>query len=99
MKNAIGEGELGAGGMDEIEEWNGERSDGGILLLELEGAGGPFLLLFSADAIVWNIRPDLDCRTSVELSGRHRRREREMARMGGYVEDRGFAEGWIEGDH
>ena len=36
MKNAIGERKLRAAGMDEIKEWNGERSDGGILL-ELEG--------------------------------------------------------------
>ena len=43
MKNAIGEGELGAGGEDEIGEWNGEGSGGGILV-ELERAGGPFLL-------------------------------------------------------
>jgi len=56
MKNAVSERKLGAGGMDEIEERNGERSDGGILG-ELEGAGGP-VLLFSADgglAIVWDI--------------------------------------------
>ena len=56
MKDAIGEGELGAGGMDEIKEWNGERSDGRVLL-ELEGAGEP-ALLFSADgslAIVWDV--------------------------------------------
>ena len=53
MKNAVGEGELGAGGVDEIGEWNGER-DGGGILVGLEGAGGPFLL-FSVAAIVWDV--------------------------------------------
>ena len=47
MKNAVGKGELGAGGVDEIGKWNGEFGGGGILA-ELEGAGGPFLL-FSVD--------------------------------------------------
>lgn len=87
MKNAIGEGELGAGWMDQVEEWNGERSDGGILL-ELEGAGGPVLLLFSADArlaIVWYIRPNLNDRTGVELSGFYRGGEGELTGMRGDV--------------
>ena len=52
MEDAVGEGKLGAGRMDEIEEWNGEGSDGSILL-EFEGAGGP-ALLFSL-AIVWDV--------------------------------------------
>ena len=47
MKNAVGKGELGAGGVDEIGKWNGEFGGGGILA-GLEGAGGPFLL-FSVD--------------------------------------------------
>ena len=57
MKNAVGERKLGAGGVNEIEERNVQISDGSILV-ELEGAGGPSLLLFSADwrlAIVWDI--------------------------------------------
>ena len=101
MKNAIGEGELGAGWMDEVEEWNGDGSDGSVLL-ELEGAGGPVLLLFSADAwlaIVWYIRPDLDDRTRVELSGFYRGREGEMTRMRGDVQDCGFVERWVESEH
>jgi hypothetical protein len=100
MKNAIGERKLGAGGVDEIEKWNGERSDGSILL-ELEGAGGP-ALLFSADgrlAIVWDIRPDLNCRTGVELSGRYGRGKGEMASMKWDVQDRSLVEGRAEGDH
>ena len=43
MKNAVGKGELGAGGVDEIGKRNGEFG-GGSILAELEGAGGPFLL-------------------------------------------------------
>lgn len=70
MKNAIGEGELGAGVVDEITEWNGEGSDGGIVM-KLERAGRPSLLS-SVDgelAIVWDVCPDLDYRMGVELSG------------------------------
>ena len=45
MKNAVGKGELGAGGVDEVGKWNGEFGGGGVLA-ELEGAGGPFLLFW-----------------------------------------------------
>ena len=100
MKDAVGEGKLRAGGMDQVAEWNGEGSDGGILV-EFEGAGGP-ALLFSADgrlAIVWNVRPYLNGRTGVEPSARHRRGERELAGVKGDVEDRSLAERWAEGEH
>lgn len=100
MKNAVGEGELGAGGVDEVEERNGERSDGGILA-ELEGAGGP-VLLSSVDgrlAIVWDVCPDLNGRTSVELPVPYGRGERELAVMERDVQDRGLAEGRVEGNH
>ena len=43
MENAIGEGKLGAGRMIEILKWNGEGSDGGIVL-KCERAGSPGLL-------------------------------------------------------
>jgi len=101
MKDAVGEGKLRAGGMDQVVEWNGEGSDGGILV-EFEGAGGP-ALLFSADgrlvAIVWNVRPYLNGRTGVEPSARHGRSERELARVEGDVQDRSLAERWVEGEH
>jgi hypothetical protein len=86
MENAIGEGELGAGVVDEILEWNGEGSDGGIVL-EFERAGRPFLLS-SADgelAIVWDVSPNLNYRTRVELSGWNSGGESEMADMKGDV--------------
>ena len=54
MKNAISEGKLGAGLVDEILEWNGEGSDGGIGL-EFERAGCP-ILLSSADGGVVIVR-------------------------------------------
>lgn len=56
MKNAVGEGELRAGWMDEILEWNGESSDGGIFF-KLERAGRPFLLssVGGRATIVWDI--------------------------------------------
>ena len=101
MKNAVGKGELGAGGVDEIEERNGERSDGGICV-ELEGAGGP-VLLFSADcrrlAIVWDVRPDLDCRAGVGVPVCQGRGEGELAGVGRDVQDRGLVEGWAERNH
>lgn len=57
MENAIGERKLGAGCMDEILEWNGEGSDGGIVL-KLERAGCPALLssVGRGLAIVRNVR-------------------------------------------
>jgi hypothetical protein len=97
MKNAVGKGKLRAGGKEEILEWNGERSDGSILL-EFEGTGGP-ALLFSADgrlAIVRDIRPNLNRRTSVEPPGDG---EGEMTGMKGDVQDRSLAEGWVESEH
>lgn len=98
MKDAIGEGKLGAERMDEVEEWNGEGSDGSILF-ELEGAGRPRLLFSRRLAIVCDICPNLNDRTGVELPVFHRRSEREMAGMKGDVQDRSLAEGWAEGDH
>ena len=56
MKDAIGEGKLGAGRMDEILEWNGEGSEGRVFL-KFERAGRP-VLLCSVDgrlAIVWDV--------------------------------------------
>jgi len=101
MKDAVGEGKLRAGGMDQVVEWNGEGSDGGILV-EFEGAGGP-ALLFSADdgrlAIVWNVRPYLNGRTGVEPSARYGHSERELAGVEGDVQDRGLGERWVEDEH
>ena len=100
MKDAVGKGKLRAGGMDQVVEWNGEGSDGGILV-EFEGAGGP-ALLFSADgrlAIVWNVRPYLNGRTGVEPSARHGRSERELAGVEGDVQDRGLVERRAEDEH
>lgn len=100
VKNAVGEGKLGAEWVDEILEWNGERSDGGISV-ELERAGRP-VLLFSIDgrlAIVWNIRPNLNGRTSVELSFGYSCGECDLAGMKGDIQDRSLVERWAERDH
>lgn len=55
-EDAIGERKLGAGWVDEIVEWNGEGSDGGIVA-EIEGTGGPALSFATVGrrAIVWDI--------------------------------------------
>ena len=86
MKNAVGEGKLGAGGMNEILEWNGEGSDGGVFL-KLERAGRPFLLssVGRGLAIVWDVGPDLNCRAGVGLAGDESGGEGEMAGMKGDV--------------
>lgn len=56
-KNAVSERKLGAEGVDEILEWNGEGADGGIFM-KLERAGYPGLLLslgWRGLVIVWDV--------------------------------------------
>ena len=97
MENAVGERKLSAGRMNEIVEWNGEGGDGSIIV-EFEGTSGPAFSFATVGrmAIVWDIRPDLNC---AQLCGSCRGGEGEMAGVEGDVEDCGFAEGWIEDDH